>query len=87
MGIFSIKNLEVYRQQVKSVDQRMKVLGYGSQSECARDLEEQPIAISRLLRGIVVDENLLQNVNAWAIQQEEIQAINLEHGLRIVNVA
>lgn len=70
-GIFLIADLYAYREKIVNIQKRMHRLGYGAQSECARDLQEQPITISRLLRGIVVDDVLREEVDKWIFQNEQ----------------
>ena len=65
-SIFTV-DLESYRDRVAIASATMKGLYWGAQTDCSSDLGFQPITISRVLRGIEINDELLTKIEMWIL--------------------
>lgn len=72
--IFTV-DMTSYRNRVAVASARMRGLYHGAQQQCAEDIGRQPITVSKVLRGIEIDDGLLVAVEAWLRGCEDIQPI------------
>jgi hypothetical protein len=63
-SIFTVDILK-YRERVAHASATIKGLYWGAQQDCADALGRQPITISKVLRGIEINDELLVQIEGW----------------------
>lgn len=63
-SIFTI-DFTTYKERVALAAARIKGMYWGAQVDCAEAIGRQPITVSQVLRGIVIDEGLLESIEGW----------------------
>ena len=72
------EDMGAYQALQGRVDRRMTALGRGSNSRASYALEMSPTTVSRVRRGIEINQPVLENLDTWSINEASRQSSVLQ---------